>query len=719
MKNALRLTRFVTALLSCAHVPLQAGEAPAQREPADWSAWGGVEHWEGTATIRTWSLREYAAHGSQERHETEQSITLRFRLEREPRSTESWRATRVQAEMTGAQNYAQSNVAGDSRQWTESIEYAGALRDIQEMVLVLPPHNGRWEVLTPGRTEQPYPRGAQGSRWRSWPPEVEAISESYPDDSVPHHSFGGQAPKVVGPLEASGVLDLGQKIEHGQYPALKEFRIVLRPVVDPPRVRLIVSIDDYARWRPLGSIAQPGRPGNALAIKATVEGQAGAPPPKVKAIRFRLLDVSREPGVCLNWPLGANDRNPDLKLAATPECPGGVSEEEQHFEVTSPLTDAQRRPYALARVDSYDFGARATLYVTCELTNGRVLVGELPGVGGDATRDLISLPKMKGLGWIAGVWKQENNVATLADNDDGEKVAGQKHDGDGFTLYEEYRGWVVNGQRVEGDPKRKDFFVRLNQVGLALPGVAKFQRLTKLRVHSALTAAEFPSSRVMNANRAQGPHRTRQHGVLVQVDPNRRGSATARGGPGNPKKITSVDLMSNIAAFDATWIAATVAHELGHCVNIWHHGGTDSTVVWFAANGGLFERPDNAAAGGRAIVVMNEQYANLTPAIIAEAEAAQTTYKMEMGSDQGQHSGFENCVMRYDCAETYVYRARNDVRVYGFSEPVGGALCTAPAGTGVNAATHAPQSRYGAAQPNRGGCFQQILVSDAIDAPPR
>jgi hypothetical protein len=261
--------------------------------------------------------------------------------------------------------------------------------------------------------------------------------------------------------------------------------------------------------------------------------------------------------------------------------------------------------------------------------------------------------------------------------------------------------------------------VRLNQVGLALPGVAKFQRITKLRVHSALTAAEFPSSRVMNANRDQGPHRVDQHGILVQVDPNRRGSAAARGGPGNPKKISSVDLMSNIAAFDATWIAATVAHELGHCVNVWHHGGSDSTVVWYAANGGLFERPGNAAAGGRPIVVMNEQYANLTPAIIAEAEAAQTSYTMEMGSDQGQHSGFENCVMRYDCAETYVYRARNDVRVFGFQEPVGGALCTAPAGTGVNAAAHVPQSRYGAAQQHRGGCAHQILVSDAVDAPGR
>jgi len=326
---------------------------------------------------------------------------------------------------------------------------------------------------------------------------------------------------------------------------------------------------------------------------------------------------------------------------------------------------------------------------------------------------------MKGLGWIAGVWKEENNVASLPDSDDGEKVAGQQHDGDGFTLYEEYRGWVVNGKRVEGDPKRKDFFVRLNQVGLALPGVAKFQRITKLRVHSGLTAAEFPASRVMNANRHQGPHRANQHGILVQVDPNRRGSAAARGGPGNPKKITSVDLMSNIAAFDANWIAATVAHELGHCVNVWHHGSSDSKVVWHVANGGLFERPGNAAAGGQAIVVMNEQYGNLTPAIIAEAEVAQTTYTLELGSDQGQHSGFENCVMRYDCAQTYVYRARNDVRVFGFSEPVGGAICTSPAGTGVNAAAHVPQSRYGAAKQNRGGCVHQILVTDAVDAPPR
>jgi len=29
---------------------------------------------------------------------------------------------------------------------------------------------------------------------------------------------------------------------------------------------------------------------------------------QVKNIRFQLLDTSREPGVCMNWPLNAKDK---------------------------------------------------------------------------------------------------------------------------------------------------------------------------------------------------------------------------------------------------------------------------------------------------------------------------------------------------------------------------------------------------------------------------
>jgi len=91
-------------------------------------------------------------------------------------------------------------------------------------------------------------------------------------------------------------------------------------------------------------------------------------------------------------------------------------------------------------------------------------------------------------------------------------------------------------------------------------------------------------------------------------------------------------------------------------------------------------------------------------------------WQMIRGQPGGQHSGFENCVMRYNCAQTYAGTADPLARYYGFTEPVGGAMCTSPAGTGVNGTGHLPQSRYRSATAGRGDCLHQIHVSDASPA---
>lgn len=49
------------------------------------------------------------------------------------------------------------------------------------------------------------------------------------------------------------------------------------------------------------------------------------------------------------------------------------------------------------------------------------------------------------------------------------------------------------------------------------------------------------------------------------------------------------------------------------------------------------------------------------------------------------------------------------------TEPTGMAICHDKTGTGVNAAGHNPQSRYGDAA--NGNCFSQICPNDAV--PPR
>ena len=103
------------------------------------------------------------------------------------------------------------------------------------------------------------------------------------------------------------------------------------------------------------------------------------------------------------------------------------------------------------------------------------------------------------------------------------------------------------------------------------------------------------------------------------------------------------------------------------------------------------------------------------------------SYKQSLGADganykigvnEGQHSGDDTCIMRYDIARAYIDNGNSSIRrVFGGIEAVGGALCVRKTGSGVNAKDHNPQSRYSDAK--NGDCRSQILVNDAIAAPRR
>jgi hypothetical protein len=370
-------------------------------------------------------------------------------------------------------------------------------------------------------------------------------------------------------------------------------RVILFPVYEDFEVE--VTIADYATWRPLGSISDPTQPGNTLVARAVLKPKGAAPKtyPAVKAFRFELLDTSREPGVCLNWPLGAKDDDFDLRLA-TATTGGDLSARDQKLTVTNAPAGPDGRPFAETMIECFDFGARAELRVICELEDGRELIGLMKDEGGQ--QDLVRLPKMKGPDWIAEAWRREKDVLQLAAGYDAEKVEGQKADGDGFTLYEEYRGWVVNGQHVEGDPKRKDFFV-LNLIGAdGQNGIDLFERLSQLRVHSKLRRSEMSqTTRLMNGNRRDAPHRVNQHGVWVKTftreklgDNGADTRMTKAGVAGRPGITEGIGILArgdtesifnqpfNLPARD-TILAydRAIAHELLHSVGVEHHGSGD------------------------------------------------------------------------------------------------------------------------------------------------
>lgn len=559
-------------------------------------------------------------------------------------------------------------------------------------------------------------------------------------------------------------------------------------------VELVVTVPGHAQWRPEGSIKKPSEPGNSLVALATLKSKGGNEKllPEVKSIRFQLLDSSREPGVCLNWPLDANDDDYDLRLAVV--AGGTLSKSDQVIEIIDPKRNDEGQPYAEVKIDSYDFGGRASLRAICKLADGREIVGVMKGEGGG--QDLVRLPKMQGPDWIAESWRKEKKVEKLAANDDDEKVEDQKDNGDGYTLYEEYRGWVVDGAHLEGDPERKDLFI-LNLIGAdAQTGIDLFAAVSQLAVHDRLKPAEMSEEkRLMNGNHRDAPQNKAQHGVWVKTFASKSelgggGAFTIlnkAGVAGRPGLVKGIGILSrsndesdfnkpfNLPASDTIFAYdRAIAHELLHSVGVEHHGeGDNNMIVGYASTRNPMNktgRPYYGTSLDKPIDLRTEEGEDVAQRDIPDYEKtrqfldmillarclkdgadyikrngatynplfstpqAYADFEIELlgvfcmmhisgivGMDQGEHSGAEDCLMRYYFAKYYVSKKPatiGDKQYYLIgqgSEHTGIQICHDQTGTGVNAPGHKPQSRYGDA--GNGDCFSQICPNDAV--PPR
>ncbi len=621
----------------------------------------------------------------------------------------------------------------------------------------------RW--VTP---EHDFPRGKEGND--SQPSDVPIpawLNLNKSDNSPENWSVVAGGPGLL--VFRCDSLQEKQAPGSNSFALHRRSRLMLIPAYDNLEVE--VTIADYDAWRPKGTIADPKKPGNKLAVRAMLKTKDGAPTeplPPVSKITFELIDTSREPGICLNWPLNAEDNDPDLRLAAA-AMGGELSKEDQKLIVKNVPRDEQDRPYAEAQVDSYDFGGQSELRVTCELEDGREIVGLLQdGKGG---KDLVRLPKMDGPGWIAESWRKAHGVPNLPDSDDNEKVEGQDYKGDGFTLYEEYRGFVENGVHVEGDPKKKDFFI-LNLADVATrDGISLLEQVAKLKAHARLRDGKemTQEARLMNGNHRAGPHHVDQHGVVLSHVGMGKGGYTANtpgadgqkaSRPGTvslvyiepPDSVAGLFSRSVLNRYGLDHLdpvrlyAAAVAHELAHAVGADHHGERRMELRW-----GYFQSADNprnptgkprftAATGSPKELlalwedsgesVAFEQQALFNDYVTKAAAGQQQAYRdaaeywcnrpFFVGpAKDGTDSGGETCLMAYYFATAYESPGSKD-RFYVIrpgSKQVETQLCTNPAGTGGNAPSHSPKPRFGDAAGGRGDCFGAICPNDAI--PPR
>lgn len=453
------------------------------------------------------------------------------------------------------------------------------------------------------------------------------------------------------------------------------------------------------KWRPKG-----GKEENSLEVSARIADH----PDLEGKWRFTLYDVSKEKGYCMND--GEGDEY-DLLFqegqagftAPRRTDDGWVIEGNQSVNNTRII------------VQSLDYGAWGHLKAEVNV-DGRWYAATVEnGV------EELSIPIDANDNHIADFWEESmgvNGEAAIADKDTEPAITGEMREpGDGFSNYEEYRGFMVGGVWEDTDPTYKDIFI-YDELGY---GVGYFEA-TELDIH-LIDQDEYDADRVVNCKRGYGSITTQdgQKGLYL-TEKNLGGYennfiVSGMSTVGTPNVSEGVNINSVIIdeveeahspdkyqewlrsqgfqdwlieEYMEEWHAnhdydspqegaiseggamvesvhRTLAHELGHGVNIPHHASFNKSV-------------DEA--------VLSEQWGH------------------RIAVQGGTWSGDVSCVMRYSCATEYL-GIDGQLHKYPCDEVDKAAAisyCTAKSGTGINAGAK------GTGDATEGECLKRLTL---------
>ena len=540
------------------------------------------------------------------------------------------------------------------------------------------------------------------------------------DPKSKHISAGGQANYKLtrksedGYYIGSGKLNVSYQVQSGI----------------PPEAPVVVLIPkgDYKKWLPRAK--GPDTPGNAITFGIELRVPKGE---KEKTAQFEieLLDTSRHPGSTMNSPWTGVD--PDLKiLKVNNPALLEISPDGQTAKTAKGLKSAT------ITVSSFDGAAMGKLSVLARIDGeDTVLTAQL-----DSHVTEVSIPYDLDGNTIADAWEEANDaLGKPLNTDEDAEPMGDRNNGDGLTTWEEYRGFLEDGKHIRTNPKKKDLFICDTYGGRSKKGINRFAALTKLDVHHNLTVDELNYTRIINRNRSEdSPHVVDQHGLLMEKftkdKENYDGWAVeapeARGvldDIGTPKSTTRIILSHNLpdkitknlgkgVTKTYEYFTPVVAHELLHACNVRHHGEVDIKVYWKSktVDGKKvlfeYERIEDCIQPEKGYPIKAYIGEDSNSAYNPEDPLWDTPFPIVLGVIRGQHSGNEDCVMRYDISQA-AFGGGGGGRFCLFwegQEPVGQGLCTSSDGTGVNDPGRKPESRYYHAA--KGNCADQICVND-------
>ncbi len=376
--------------------------------------------------------------------------------------------------------------------------------------------------------------------------------------------------------------------------------------------------------------------GNCVRVRAKIVEPAGL----TGKIRFTLDDVSREPGVCMNFPFSGRDEIPDLVISEMSGSGLNISEDGQSAVTPDEVSETE------IVLQPRDFGARGKLSATATVTAGGKEM-EVRAVLKRTGEHWVTLPLDENRNGMADSWEKDRGIFPCAGDADDDGDPAGKAPGDGLSAFEEYRGFFVKGKHERLDPNRKDLFV-YDPDGLAER--AAFGPVTRLAVHyvepeEGRCTGRDERARVVNF-RSGSCHLVDQHclwikkGTLPGPDPFNWGCC--EGGPeiGPPRTADRYVLV--FADQVRADLERTVRENRPEITNALSQRGLRPDGAWF----------DGQAAAAVAMTTIHEachglgiahHYRSLRETLPKGADVEKAIMEMDISPSTGQMS----CVMRY------------------------------------------------------------------------
>lgn len=337
------------------------------------------------------------------------------------------------------------------------------------------------------------------------------------------------------PFEAGGTFSYRMDRKEPGKTTTIESQVRVTFAIQPPESELVIRPDDepaWRRWLPLPWIngeeearafgVRPRDPSLAVTLRV-----AFTAPGRKCRLDLNLRDVGEMPGLATNYP---QDDAPKKSLIFLPDQDGlEIDADRQHARTRDEVNSIA---FKIVAQDSGGYGKVAARCEPLGLSAQNRATGE----------PFVTVPRDSNDNHVADQWEEDRGLGlghpTTWDED--AQPAGQRRAGDGYTLYEEYRGFVVledAGSKkktfVRTDPNKKDLFIydrdrliktyyepsNAQAAGLELHYIdPSLMCYDAAREASGLKGAAGPEHRWLNFHSLPDQRYARQYAIVALID---------------------------------------------------------------------------------------------------------------------------------------------------------------------------------------------------------